>query len=200
MTAVVEERDIDLIAQAISNGEIVAFPTETVYGLACKFNDSDALDKLMEAKERDYSKAVTLMLKDIDDIGKYGETDENIMKIARKFMPGRITLVLKRKKTVDPIMTNYLPTIGIRIPDSQFVLNLIDRTGPILVTSANLSGHPNTTNEKEVLHQLEGRISYVVKGQCSSALASTVVLLTDGKIEILREGLIHKKDIEEALL
>ena len=69
-----------------------------------------------------------------------------------------------------------------------------------MVTSANLSGHPNTTNEKEVLHQLEGRISYVVKGQCSSALASTVVLLTDGKIEILREGLIHKKDIEEALL
>lgn len=197
MTKVVLPEEMDEIKTCILRGDVVAFPTETVYGLGAQFGNKRALDQLFAVKNRDQKKAVTLMLSHIDMLEKYAYVDERIMKVAQAFMPGRITLVLKRKENVDPAMTNGLPTIGIRIPDSPFVLNLINEVGPLSVTSANLSGGKNTTNEKEVLEQLEGRIPLVVKGQTSSSLASTVVKLTDGKVEILREGAITKEDIEE---
>lgn len=197
MTKVVLPEKMDEIKACILKGDVVAFPTETVYGLGVQFGNKKALDSLFTVKNRDQKKAVTLMLSHIDMLEKYAYVDERIMKVAKAFMPGRITLVLNRKESVDPAMTNGLPTIGIRIPDSPFVLDLINKVGPLSVTSANLSGGGNTTNEKEVLEQLDGRIPLVVKGQTSSSLASTVVKLTDGKVEILREGAITKEDIEE---
>lgn len=196
MTQVIETNQLPLLVEALSQGDIVAFPTETVYGLACRFNDEAALDKLMEAKNRDYSKAITLMLSHKEDISNYGEVNPGIKRVIDRFMPGMITIILKKKENVAEAMTNGRKTIGIRIPDDQFVLNLIDHTGPLLVTSANLSGQPNTTNEEEVLAQLDGRIAYVVKGQTKSNLASTVVDLTGSKPVILREGLIQANDIE----
>ncbi len=198
MTLVIKPSEIDVLVNSIKKGEIVAFPTETVYGVACQFNDVDALERLMEAKNRDASKAVTLMLSNINDIEKYAYIDEKVMKVAQAFMPGRITLILKRKESVNPLMTNNLESIGIRIPDSEFVLDLINRAGPLLVTSANISGGSNTTTHQEVLKQLEGRISLVVEGHTSSAIASTVVDLRDG-VKILREGMISKEEIKGVL-
>lgn len=199
MTKVIQPREKSVLIEALKQGEVVSFPTETVYGVAVKFNDRAALDKLMEAKNRDYSKAVTLMLSHREDIGKYAEIDERVEKVAEAFMPGKITLVLKRKDSVDPAMTNNLPTIGIRIPDSPFVLDLIDKAGPLLVTSANISGGCNTTNEQEVLAQLDGRIALVVAGETHNTTASTVVNMSDGQLKILREGEISLRDIEEVL-
>ncbi len=197
MTQVIKPSQMNLLVSSLKNGEVVAFPTETVYGVACQFNDRVALDRLMEAKNRDYSKAITLMLAHHEDIVKYAYVDEKIMRVIKAFMPGRITLVLKKKENVDEAMTNGKETIGIRIPDSDFVLELIARTGPLLVTSANLSGQGNTTNEQEVLAQLDGRIAYVVEGQTSSATASTVVDLSGGDIRMLRTGEITLQQIKE---
>ena len=196
-TKILNFEDISIIKEIVKNNGVVAFPTETVYGVACQFNDRVALDRLMEAKNRDYSKAITLMLAHHEDIVKYAYVDEKIMRVIKAFMPGRITLVLKKKENVDEAMTNGKETIGIRIPDSDFVLELIARTGPLLVTSANLSGQGNTTNEQEVLAQLDGRIAYVVEGQTSSATASTVVDLSGGDIRMLRTGEITLQQIKE---
>ncbi len=111
-----------------------------------------------------------------------------------------ITLVFKKKDTVDPIMTNGKETIGIRIPDDQYVLTLLKKAGPMLVTSANLSNHPpNTTSTKEVLNQLDGRIDLVVDGQTTDNVASTVVDVSRNEMKILREGKITKEDIQEVL-
>lgn len=200
MTKVLKKENLDEIVTEILNGEIVAFPTETVFGIGCRYGDQEALEKLFIAKNRDHSKAITLMLSRVEDLKKYAYVDASIMNVAKTFMPGRITLILKKRPEVDDAMTNGLPTIGIRIPDSSFVLDLIDRTGPLLVTSANLSSHENTTNEKEVLAQLNGRIAAVVEGQTSSAQASTVVSLIDGQMKILRAGPITEKEIKEAFL
>jgi len=197
MTRIVEKSDISLLVDALAKGEIVSFPTETVYGLACRFNDQQALDRLMAAKNRDYSKAITLMLSHKEMISEFAEVNPSIQNVIEAFMPGSITIILRKKDCVGQAMTNGRDTIGIRIPDDDFVLKLIDLTGPLLVTSANLSGQPNTTNEKEVLKQLDGCLSYVVRGQTQSALASTVVDLTGTAPKILREGLIKAKNIEE---
>lgn len=200
MTKVLKKENLDEIVMEILNGEVVAFPTETVFGIGCRYGDAEALEKLFIAKNRDHAKAITLMLSKVEDLKKYAYVDSHIMNVAKAFMPGRITLILKKRPEVDAAMTNGLPTIGIRIPDSSFVLDLIDRTGPLLVTSANLSGHGNTTNEKEVLAQLSGRIAAVVEGQTSSAQASTVVSLIDGQVKILRAGPITENEIKEAFL
>ena len=96
-------------------------------------------------------------------------------------------------------MTNGKETIGIRIPNNKYVLSLINKTGPLLVTSANLSGHINTTCTKEVLEQLNGRISLIVDGKTEGDIASTVVDLTQEEVRILRVGEITKEEIGEVL-
>ncbi|MDE6953308.1 MAG: threonylcarbamoyl-AMP synthase [Erysipelotrichales bacterium] len=199
MTKRVKKEDIEEIIQAINNEKVVSFPTETVFGLGVKFNSKKALDKLMEAKNRDYSKAITLMVRYVEDIENFAYVSHEAKKIMNTFMPGMLTIVLKKKEIVDDVMTNGKDTIGIRIPDHEYVLSLLENVGPMLVTSANLSNHPNTTTVEEVLNQLDGRIDYVVEGETSDNIASTVIDMSGCDIKILREGKITRKDIEEVL-
>ncbi len=199
MTKIVKQQDIEQICEVIQNGGIVAFPTETVYGLGIRFNDQEALEHLMEAKNRDYSKAITLMVAHPQDILQYAYVSDKAQKIIKQFMPGMITLIFKKKESVDDMMTNGKTTIGIRIPDSEFVLSLLKKVGPMLVTSANLSHHQNTTSTKEVLQQLDGRIDMIVDGKTSDNIASTVVDVSQDEIKILRAGKITKEQIEEAI-
>lgn len=199
MTKVVLENQMNEICDVIQKGGIVAFPTETVYGVGIHFDDEEALERLMEAKNRDYSKAITLMVADKADISQYAYISPQAQKMIDQFMPGMITLIFKKKESVHDSMTNGKSTIGIRIPDSEFVLSLLKKVGPMLVTSANLSQHSNTTSTQEVLNQLDGRIDLVVDGKTSDNIASTVVDVSQDEIKILRAGKITKEQIEEAI-
>lgn len=199
MTKVVLENQMNEICDVIQKGGIVAFPTETVYGVGIHFDDEEALERLMEAKNRDYSKAITLMVADKADISQYAYISPQVQKMIDQFMPGMITLIFKKKESVRDSMTNGKSTIGIRIPDSEFVLSLLKKVGPMLVTSANLSQHSNTTSTQEVLNQLDGRIDLVVDGKTSDNIASTVVDVSQDEIKILRAGKITKEQIEEAI-
>lgn len=199
MTKVVLENQMNEICDVIQKGGIVAFPTETVYGVGIHFDDEEALDRLMEAKNRDYSKAITLMVADKKDISQYAYISPQAQNMIDQFMPGMITLIFKKKESVRDSMTNGKLTIGIRIPDSEFVLSLLKKVGPMLVTSANLSQHSNTTSTQEVLNQLDGRIDLVVDGKTSDNIASTVVDVSQDEIKILRAGKITKEQIEEAI-
>ncbi len=199
MTKVVKSSEMSEIISTIKNGKVVAFPTETVYGLGVKFGSVEALDLLMEAKNRDYSKAITLMVANKQEIENYAYVSHDAKKIISRFMPGMLTLVFKKKENVDSKMTNGKETIGIRIPDNDFVLSLLKEAGPMLVTSANLSNHPNTTSTKEVLEQLDGRIDLIVDGETNDSIASTVIDVSGKDIKILREGKITQKQIEEVI-
>lgn len=199
MTKVIKSSEIDELVLAVKAGKVVAFPTETVYGLGVKFGSQEALDKLMEAKNRDYSKAITLMVANKQEIDNYAYVSDDAKKMISAFMPGMLTLVLKKKETVDSNMTNGKETIGIRIPDSELVLQLLRKAGPMLVTSANLSNHPNTTSTQEVLDQLNGRIDLVVEGKTTDSIASTVIDVSGDVMKILREGKISQKQIEEVI-
>ncbi|MCI9093008.1 MAG: threonylcarbamoyl-AMP synthase [Coprobacillus sp.] len=199
MTKVVKSSKMNEIISTIKNGKVVAFPTETVYGLGVKFGSIEALDLLMEAKNRDYSKAITLMVANKQEIENYAYVSHDAKKIISRFMPGMLTLVFKKKENVDSKMTNGKETIGIRIPDNDFVLSLLKEAGPMLVTSANLSNHPNTTSTKEVLEQLDGRIDLIVDGETNDSIASTVIDVSGKDIKILREGKITQKQIEEVI-
>ena len=198
MTKVVTNKDIESVYEVIKNHGVAAFPTETVYGVGVKFGSRDALDKLMEAKNRDYSKAITLMVADKKDIEKYAYVNTNAQKLIDEFMPGMITLVLKKKSILSDDFTAGLETIGIRIPDDPFVLELLKRVGPMLVTSANISGQETLLNDLDVYHEFNGKLKMIVKGKCQNTLASTVVKIDDD-VTILRQGCISEEKIMEVL-
>lgn len=197
-TVLVEKENIEEVVELLQQGEVVAFPTETVFGLGVKYGRLEDLEKIYQLKNRDHSKAVTLMVAQREDIEKYAYISEQAKKIIDAFMPGMITLILKKKDTVDNRYTAGLETIGIRIPDDPFVLELLNRVGPMLVTSANISGKPALLNEQEVFQEFNHKIHLIVKGKCVNNLASTVVQIDD-EVKILRQGLITKEQIEEVL-
>ena len=197
-TVLVEKENINGVIDLLNHDEVVAFPTETVFGLGVKFSHLEALEKIYEIKHRSHSKAISLMIYDPKDIEKYAYVNENAQKLIDHFMPGMITLVLKKKSILSDDFTAGYDTIGIRIPDDPFVLKLLKEVGPMLVTSANISGQETLLNDQEVYKQFKGKIKMIVKGKCKNTLASTVIKV-DEDVTILRQGCIQEEEIREVL-
>ena len=135
-TVLVEKDALDLAADLVGNNKVVAFPTETVFGLGVKFGSKEALDALYQIKKRDKGKAISMMISKPEDIEKYAYVNEDAKKIIKAFMPGMITIILKKKPHIDKYFTASLDTIGIRIPDDKFVLSLLDKN-PLAEVVAN---------------------------------------------------------------
>ena len=197
-TVLVEKENINEVIDLLNHDEVVAFPTETVFGLGVKFSHLEALEKIYEIKHRSHSKAISLMIYDPKDIKKYAYVNENAQKLIDHFMPGMITLVLKKKSILSDDFTAGYDTIGIRIPDDPFVLKLLKEVGPMLVTSANISGQETLLNDQEVYKQFKGKIKMIVKGKCKNTRASTVIKV-DEDVTILRQGCIQEEEIREVL-
>ena len=197
-TVLVEKENINEVIDLLNHDEVVAFPTETVFGLGVKFSHLEALEKIYEIKHRSHSKAISLMIYDPKDIEKYAYVNENAQKLIDHFMPGMITLVLKKKSILSDDFTAGYDTIGIRIPDDPFVLKLLKEVGPMLVTSANISGQETLLNDQEVYKQFKGKIKMIVKGICKNTRASTVIKV-DEDVTILRQGCIQEEEIREVL-
>lgn len=199
-TEIVRKSDLEVLVSALKQSKVIAFPTETVYGLGIIYDSIEAMEALKWAKQRPENKPFTLMVSDVKMIEDFAITKASDWKIIEAFMPGPLTLIFKRKKEIDARITNGFETIGIRCPDDPFVLELIKQVGkPLLVPSANISGMPAATNTKEVLNQLNGRISYVVDGKCEGSEASTIISLVEEEPKLIRQGKILLSQIEEVM-
>ena len=198
-TVLVEKNAIEEVAKLVSDNQVVAFPTETVFGLGIKFGSYEALNSLYELKHRDRHKAISMMINNPKDIEKYAYVNDQARKIIKSFMPGMVTIILKKREFIDDYFTASLDTIGLRIPDDKFVLSLLEKTGPMLVTSANLSGEDTLVDDKAVMKVFSGKIPLIVKGESVSKKASTIIDLSKGKVEILRVGDISEKQILEVI-
>lgn len=199
-TKIVKKDNIEVLVKALNNGEIIAFPTETVYGLGVVYDSYEAVEKLKKAKQRPENKPFTLMVSSKEMIYQFAEINQQAQIILDAFMPGALTLIFNKLKHVEPYITNGFSTIGIRFPNDPFVIELISAVGkPLLVPSANISGRFPALTHQEVLEQLEGVISYVVEGKCTSEVASTIIDVTKDKIQLLRQGEITLDKIKEKL-
>lgn len=199
-TKVFEEKDINEVAKALKAGEVISFATETVYGVGVISSSEEAFKRLAATKRRPPEKPFTMMLANPKDAGNHAIIDAKAQRIMERFMPGEITVLLKARPNLDPWITMGLETIGIRVPDSKFVRDLIEKTGePLLVTSANHSGEATAKSFEEAYAALNGEIYGVVKGVCHSQKASTIVNLSkEGEITLVREGGIPFEDIKNA--
>jgi len=184
----------------IRSGNLVAFPTDTVYGLAADLFNADAIEKLYQVKQREHLKAIPVLLSSPTALEQV-TLDMNILarKLADRFWPGPLTLVVP----VHPGLPENLspqPTVGVRMPDHPDALALLEACGPLAVTSANLSGQENALTVRQVYAQLAGRIPLILDGgDTPGGTPSTVVDCTGPKPAILRPGPITLADIQAAI-
>lgn len=195
-----ETKDIEHIANLLFDGKVVAFPTDTVYGVGVIYGNETALDALKASKDRDDKKPIPVMVSSVQQIESLAHLNDFARTLIEEFMPGGITLILRKRSKVPSFVTDGLDTIAIRMPDDDNVMHLIDLCEqPLMVTSANLSGLDTGEDGDEVLEQLDGRIHGIVMGKCKGNKASTIVDCTKEYPIVIREGDISEKEINEAL-
>ena len=192
----------EIAANLIKKGELVAIPTETVYGLGANGLDENAVIKIFEAKGRPQDNPLILHLADSSQIADYCENiPDSAYRLAEKFWPGPLTMVLPAKDCVPKRTTGGLNTVAVRCPDSAITRQIIRLAGvPLAAPSANISGKPSTTTAEHVRHDHDGRIAAIVDGgACRVGVESTIVDLTEDPPRLLRPGGITPEQLVEVL-
>lgn len=201
-TKILTEKDIKQAAEIIKSGGLVAFPTETVYGLGANALDPEAVAKVYEAKGRPSDNPMIVHIARASDIGQLTpKLSPDIVTLIENFWPGPLTLVVKRKKSVPDRTTGGLDTVGVRMPDSKIALDLINWADcPIAAPSANLSGKPSPTRAEDVIDDLNGKVDAILKGpDCRVGIESTVLDVSGETPTVLRPGIITPESIEAAI-
>ena len=177
-------------ATVLKRGGLVAFATETVYGLGGNALDSDAAKKIYEAKGRPSDNPLIVHILEPEDAEKYAYTNDLYYKIAKAFMPGPITVILKKKDTVPSSVTGGLDTVALRCPSHPCARALIAESAlPIAAPSANISGRPSPTSAEHVISDLSGRVDIIIDGgESEIGLESTIVKIDGDKLILLRPG------------
>ena len=189
-------------AEIIQKGGLVAIPTETVYGLGANGLNPNAVAKIFEAKGRPQDNPLILHVSETKEIENFCHSiPEAAYRLAEKFWPGPLTMVLPARDSVPKCTTSGLPTVAVRCPDNAVTREIIRLSGcPIAAPSANISGKPSTTTAEHVMHDHNGKIDAVVDGgPCRVGLESTIVDLTEDRPRLLRPGGITPEQLTEVL-
>lgn len=189
-------------ATILKNGGLVAFPTETVYGLGGNGLNPDAASRIYGAKGRPSDNPLIIHIADEEDLKKLCEDiPPKAFELAKAFWPGPLTMILNKKECVPYTTTGGLDTVAIRMPDNEIALNLIKQSGVyIAAPSANLSGRPSPTKAEHVLQDMDGRIDMIIDGgSVNIGIESTIIDLTEDVPVILRPGYITKEMLESVI-
>lgn len=191
---------IEAALQVLRQGGLVAFPTDTVYGLGALAFYESAVQAIYAAKGRAEEKAIPVLIGDISDVDKVAlDLPQKARRLAERFWPGPLTLVV-RKQDMVPAAVSADGTVGVRVPHHRVATALLQVTGPMAVTSANISGEASPCTAEEVLAQLGGRIDLIINGgRTPGGIPSTVVDCTREGLPILRAGPINPEQIDAAL-
>jgi L-threonylcarbamoyladenylate synthase len=195
---------LELAAKLILKGEVIVCPTDTGYAFGANALDIQAVAKVFQLKGRVYSNPIHIAVRTIEDAENYAYVNEAAKYLAGRYLPGALTLVLKKKGIIPPMLVAGLNTVGIRIPDNAAILKLAELTGkPITTTSANISGKPGTYAVEEVTTQLGEGIKQVAmvldQGPIKVREVSTIVDLDANPPQLIRQGKISWLEIHESL-
>ena len=188
------------VAALLDSGEVVAIPTDTVYGVAAAVRHPAAVARLFPLKDRDSNKPVAVLVDGVEQAATVIVLDAVAGRLAAAEWPGALTLVLPRSPEFDVDLGGAGDTVGVRLPDQTRVRELCRRVGPLATTSANRSGHPTPADGAGVAAELDGTSIAAVldAGSCAGA-PSTVVRLDDGRVEVLREGPVDVENLISSL-
>ncbi len=180
--------EIEKAVEILKSGGIIVYPTETIYGLGADIFNEQAVHKVFEIKGREHTRAVSLAVLN-EQIEDYAEVNEIAQKLIEKYLPGPLTLVLRKKENV-PSWITQTEFVGIRVPKNETAQKILKKFGPITSTSANLSGRQNPIKVAEISDEIKSKVDLILdSGETKYSGPSTVVKVTD-KIEILRDGVL----------
>ena len=200
-----EQPEADRIDEAVAilkNGGVIAFPTETFYGLGADARNDEAIEKIFGIKGRDFKNPILVVIGDTGHLDNVAEDiPEEARKLMDRFWPGPLTIVFRAAPSVSPKLTAGTGKIGIRLTSHPIAMEISKRLGgPLTATSANFSGMPECSSAVEVLSQLEGNLDGVIDGgQTPGGKGSTIVDVTVSPEKILREGVIAASLIQDTL-
>ena len=183
-------------AEALQKGGVIAIPTDTVYGFAAAVHNRDAIEKLYEIKERSQTKSIAVLLGDAEQAHLVAhEFPAKARRLAARYWPGALTIIIRKRSDLpDNLTSNDL--VGLRIPDHDFTRELIRRTGPLAVTSANISGQPPARSVAEFAGLLGSRLDLIIDGGPSSGgIPSSVINCEAEEAVVLREGAIPTQEL-----
>lgn len=186
--------------ESLVNHQVIAFPTETVFGLGVFYDDYQAYELLNKVKNRREDKPYTMMLGHVEDVEKYAYINQKYQKLIKRFMPGSLTILVKSKDNVPGYVSHDTGVIGIRIPSNKEALELLDYIKkPLLVPSANKADQKPALSMDEVKTIFKDEISVIIPGEISSGEPSTIIDLTGDEIKLIRKGPISLEDLNNYL-
>jgi tRNA threonylcarbamoyl adenosine modification protein (Sua5/YciO/YrdC/YwlC family) len=191
-------RNIDKIVNTITSGGTVVFPTETIYALACDATNAKAVERIYQIKNRKTQNPLSVMVSDFEEIKKYVHVDHMVEKMITRFSPGPITYVLELKELHG--LSKFLVknnAVGFRIPDHKVALDILYKCGcPLVATSVNISGEDSAKSIECISDDIKHKIDLIIDyGDSGKGVCSTVVKISNGSVEILRDGEIEMKEI-----
>ncbi len=187
----IDEDELERVIDTLESGGIVIFPTDTVYGIGCNCFNEEAVKKLYEVKQRASYKPINVLTDCYEKIEMVAEEINPVeRRIIDKYMPGALTIILKKNEKVSDTLTAGLDTIGVRIPNSKIALEILKRVDfPLATTSANISGNPDGIKIEDFLQDFDGKVDIIIDGGTTELKqSSTIVKVDDGKIDIIRQG------------
>jgi len=183
-------RHIHRVVDCLKQGGVIAYPTDTIYGIGCDIFNRKGVRKIYQIKQRDPRKPFSFICADLSDVSNYAQVSNFAYKIMRRHLPGPFTFVLEATRAVPDLLTTRQKTVGIRIPDNPIALSIVKELGhPLVTTSANVTGDDVMNDPMDIDEQLGRSLDMVVDGGIMSGDPSTVISLIDDRVELLREGL-----------
>jgi len=189
-------------SQSLVDGNLVVFPTDTVYGIGCNPFKEEAISNLFRTKDRPSTKPIIVLISSFEMLNSLtSNVTENEYKLMKAFWPGPLTIILKKNSALPTSLTSGLDTIGVRMPNNKIALELIQNAGiPIATSSANISNNAASTTISGIKEIFHNNTSFMIDcGISAIGIASTIVRLEDNHVNILREGTISKFDIEKVI-
>jgi L-threonylcarbamoyladenylate synthase len=202
-TEIIPANAPDAISRALEilrSGGLVAFPTDTVYGVGGRAFDEKAVESIYLAKDRPAEKAIPILIGEANDLEKVAvDIPDSARKLADRFWPGPLTILVPKRVEL-PVAVSATSSVGVRVPDHEVARALLRAAGPMAVTSANISGGQNPLSAQEVYGQLAGRIPLIIdSGRTPGGVPSTLVDCTTTELRVLREGPVSQEQLISAL-
>lgn len=184
-----QQRLVNRVVECLKQGGVIAYPTDTIYGLGCDIFNKKGVKKIYQIKQRDPRKPFSFICADLSDVSNYAQVSNFAFKIMKRYLPGPFTFVLEATRVVPDVLTTRQKTVGIRIPDNPIALAIVRELGhPIVTTSVNISGEESHCDPAIIEQQVGKHLDMVVDGGNLLGEQSTVISLIDDGVEVLRQG------------
>lgn len=183
-------RLLNRVAESLRDGGIIAYPTDTTYGIGCSIFSKRSIERIYQIKKREKSKPFSFICSSIAEVSKFARVDNATFKILKRYLPGPYTFILEATRDVPDLLLTRQKTVGIRIPDNIICNNLVNILGnPLITTSANLTGEIPVGDPLLIRDIFGGDLKYIVDGGTLNTDVSSVISLLGSNVEVLRSGL-----------